>query len=168
MVKSENKFSDTSFVTSRSQTAICFANRHKTSTYERKLCYRKVTVVFMKKQKEKRRYTTIGSFIWAMKRMWKLDPRFLFYVFAAIPFAILAPLLSSYFTKLLLDALGGGAGISKLLAIIVGFTVAQILLDVLTQTSNSLCSSRKRSKAFSPCSCSGVNRCSFHGREKCR
>ena len=97
----------------------------------------------MKKQKEKRRYTTIGSFVWALKRMWKLDPRFLFYVFAAIPFAIVAPLLSSYFTKLLLDALGGGAGISKLLAIIVGFTVAQILLDVLMQTSNALCGSRR-------------------------
>ena len=82
-----------------------------------------------KEARKTRKYSTLGCFAWAMKKLWRLDRRFVFFMFAGIPVAVVTPLLSSYFSKYLIDSIGSGAPFSTL-AIIVGiFIAAQWLLN---------------------------------------
>ena len=97
----------------------------------------------MKVKKEKRKYSRIGSIVWALKRLWKIDNRFVFYIFSAVPFILVVPLASSYFTKLLLDALGRGASFGELVVIVVGFIGGVALLEVLRAFLNSRCAARR-------------------------
>ncbi|MBQ8551886.1 MAG: ATP-binding cassette domain-containing protein [Clostridia bacterium] len=97
----------------------------------------------MKNEKEKRKYSRIGSIVWALKRLWGIDRRFVFFIFAAIPFIVAVPLFSSYFTKLLLDALERGAGYAELVGIVVGFMLGFIMLDHLRALLNTRVSSRQ-------------------------
>ncbi len=97
----------------------------------------------MKDKKEKRKYSRIGSIVWALKRLWKIDNRFVFYIFSHAPFAIIAPLASSYFTKLLLDALGRGASFGELVVVVVCFVGGVALLEMLRALVNSRCAARQ-------------------------
>lgn len=96
--------------------------------------------------KNKRKYSRIGSIIWALKRLWKTDNRFVFYIFMAVPFIVAVPLAMSYFTKLLLEALERGASFSELIVIVVGFNGGIVLMDVLRAFLNT----RSRSRHYYP------------------
>lgn len=81
-------------------------------------------------KRKKGRYTKFSSILWALKKLWKLYPR-LFITFLTIPLMVAQTLAASYFTKTLLDALGGGASFGKLTAIVAGFSGGLVLLELL-------------------------------------
>lgn len=95
------------------------------------------------KPKEKRRYSSISSLAWAIKKLWSLDKWFVFFIFATIPVAVILPLVNSYFSKVLIDKLGMGAAFGQLIWLVAAFTVVNILLNLLDQYINSKCSARK-------------------------
>ena len=90
----------------------------------------------------KRKYSRIGSILWALRKLWRLDPHFIFFIFFAVPFAIVFPLATSYFSKVLLDALGRGASFAELAGIVLCFTVGLVLLDILRAFMNTRCTAR--------------------------
>ena len=71
--------------------------------------------------KQRRKYTRRSSFAWAIRKQWRLDRRFVFLTFAAIPIAVGLPLLESYFSKLLIERIGAGAPMAKLAALVLAF-----------------------------------------------
>ena len=97
----------------------------------------------MKVRKAKRKYSRIGSIFWALRRLWRLDRRFVFYMFAAIPFTLGVPLATSYFSKVLLDGLEAGAPLPRLILTAVGFVLGLAILDHLRALLNTRCTSRQ-------------------------
>lgn len=102
----------------------------------------------MKKQKEKRptvgrKYNKLGSLIWALKKLWALDRKFVFFIFATIPVAVALPLVQSYFAKVLIDSIGLGAEITELVTICVGFISAITVLKLLEDFIDRRCWSRQ-------------------------
>ena len=90
----------------------------------------------MKKQKEKRptigrKYNKLGSLVWALKKLWSLDRKFVFFIFATVPVAVVLPLVQSYFSKVLIDSIGIGAEMAELVAICIGFSLAILALRLL-------------------------------------
>ena len=84
-----------------------------------------------KAPKEKPKYSKFGCLVWAIKNLWKLDKRFVFFIFAAVPIAIISPLVSSYFSKYLIDSIGAGKPFSDLAWIVVFFITASIMLSII-------------------------------------
>lgn len=102
----------------------------------------------MKKQKEKRpivgrKYSKLGSIVWALKKLWSLDRKFVFFIFATVPVAVALPLVQSYFSKVLIDSIGLGAEITELVAICVGFISAITVLKLLGDFIDRRCWSRQ-------------------------
>lgn len=102
----------------------------------------------MKKQKEKRptvgrKYNKLGSLIWALKKLWALDRKFVFFIFATIPVAVALPLVQSYFAKVLIDSIGLGAEITELVTICVGFISAITALKLMEDFIDRRCWSRQ-------------------------
>lgn len=101
----------------------------------------------MEKESEKsgtkRRYSRLSSIIWAMKRLWKLDRSFVFFIFASVPTAVILPLVTAYFPRVLLDHLGAGKTFSELAMISVGFLSAIGLLSLLKDFIESRCQARR-------------------------
>ncbi len=89
-------------------------------------------------KKEKRKYSCIGSVVWALRRLWRIDNRFVVYIFSAVPFIIIVPLATTYFSKILLEALGRGASFPELAGIVAGTIGGIALLDVLRAFLNTL------------------------------
>ncbi|MBO5645768.1 MAG: hypothetical protein J6S59_01500 [Clostridia bacterium] len=99
-----------------------------------------------KEARKKRKYSTLGCFAWAMKKLWRLDRRFVFFIFAGIPVAVVTPLLSSYFSKCLIDSIGSGAPFSTLAVLVGVFIAAQWLLN----ETNKFIQTRLISKRYYP------------------
>ena len=102
----------------------------------------------MKNKKEKRptvgrKYNKLGSLIWALKKLWALDRKFVFFIFATIPVAVALPLVQSYFAKVLIDSIGLGAEITELVTICVGFISAITALKLLEDFIDRRCWSRQ-------------------------
>ena len=79
----------------------------------------------------KQNYTHIGSLLWALKRMWKLERVILIFVFLNIPFRVGAPLATSYFGKVLIDILEKGSTFSEFAVIVVSCMCGILLLEFL-------------------------------------
>ena len=99
----------------------------------------------MKQQKEtkKKTYSKIGNLAWALKKLWRLDKLFVFFMFAVVPIAVILPLLSSFFSKELIDRIGGGASFSELVRFTVSFLLPLVLLELLRGFINSRCRARR-------------------------
>ena len=93
--------------------------------------------------KEKPKYSRFGCLVWAIKNLWRLDKRFVFFIFAAVPIAVISPLVSSYFSKYLIDSIGAGKPFADLAWIVVFFITASLTLNVLSNFINARCSSRR-------------------------
>ena len=78
-----------------------------------------------------RKYSKIGSLIWALKKVWKLDWHFVCFIFLSIPVAVVLPLVKSYFSKILIDEIGMGASFSYLVMLIFVFSGMILLLQIL-------------------------------------
>ncbi len=99
-----------------------------------------------KDPKEKPKYSKFGCLVWAIKNLWRLDKRFVFFIFAAVPIAIISPLVSSYFSKYLIDSIGAGKPFSELVWIVVFFIVASITLAII----DSFIRTRRGSRRYYP------------------
>ena len=96
-----------------------------------------------KAPKEKPKYSRFGCLVWAIKNLWRLDKRFVFFIFAAVPIAVISPLVSSYFSKYLIDSIGARKPFADLAWIVVFFITASLTLNVLSNFINARCSSRR-------------------------
>ena len=93
--------------------------------------------------KEKPKYSRFGCLVWAIKNLWRLDKSFVFFIFAAVPIAVISPLVSSYFSKYLIDSIGAGKPFADLAWIVIFFITASLTLNVLSNFINARCSSRR-------------------------
>ena len=96
-----------------------------------------------KAPKEKPKYSRFGCLVWAIKNLWRLDKSFVFFIFATVPIAVISPLVSSYFSKYLIDSIGGGKPFTDLAWIVVFFIAASFTLNVLSNFINARCNSRR-------------------------
>lgn len=85
----------------------------------------------MKRQTNSKKYSTLGSLWWAMKWTYRIDGRFLFFVFWGIPFAVLTPLAASYVSKAVLDTVGSGAPFAKVALHVSALLLGVLLLELL-------------------------------------
>ncbi len=96
-----------------------------------------------KAPKGKPKYSRFGCLVWAIKNLWRLDKSFVFFIFAAVPIAVISPLVSSYFSKYLIDSIGAGKPFADLAWIVIFFITASLTLNVLSNFINARCSSRR-------------------------
>ena len=78
-----------------------------------------------------KKYSKIGSLIWALKKVWRLDWHFVCFIFLSIPVAVVLPLVKSYFSKILIDEIGMGASFSNLVMLIFFFSGMILSLQIL-------------------------------------
>ncbi|MBQ8497595.1 MAG: ABC transporter ATP-binding protein [Clostridia bacterium] len=96
-----------------------------------------------KTPKAKPKYSKIGCLIWAIKNLWRLDKSFVFFIFASVPIAVISPLVSSYFSKYLIDSIGAGKPFSDLAWIVAFFITANLTLGILNSYIGARCGSRR-------------------------
>ena len=96
-----------------------------------------------KAPKEKPKYSRFGCLVWAIKNLWRLDKSFVFFIFAAVPIAVISPLVSSYFSKYLIDSIGAGKPFADLAWIVSFFITVRLTLNVLSNFINARCNSRR-------------------------
>ena len=96
----------------------------------------------MKKEKKKK-YSKLGSLVWAMKKLARLDARFVFFIFAVVPVAVVTPLLASFFSKTVIDEIGGGKSFEELAVTVTVFIGGLFILTVLQQFINTRCQARR-------------------------
>ena len=96
----------------------------------------------MKKEKKKK-YSKLGSLIWAMKKLARLDASFVFFIFAVVPVAVAIPLFTSLFSKTIIDEIGAGKSFEELAVTVTVFVVGLFLLTVLQQFIETKCKGRR-------------------------
>lgn len=84
-----------------------------------------------KAKKQAKKYSKIGSICWAMKNLWELDKKFVFFIFAIVPATIILPLVQGYFPKVLLDNISEGGEFEQLFKISAVFLFVIALLELL-------------------------------------
>ena len=84
-----------------------------------------------KKTDRKSKYSKISCLIWAGGKLWRLDRKFLLFVFAAVPVAVVSPLLQSWFSKLLIDRIGEGTEFWRLVVLVLIFVFVITGVNVL-------------------------------------
>ena len=94
------------------------------------------------KSTSKRQYSRISSIVWAMKKLWELDRSFVFFIFASVPVAVILPLVTAYFPKVLLDRIGAGRTLSELFAVAAGFLFTARALSILKEFIDGRCNAR--------------------------
>lgn len=99
-----------------------------------------------KNPKQKRKYSRAGCLFWAIKKLWKLDRWFVFFIFAAFLPQILRSLLTDSFPGLLIDSIGSGAAFGQLLAICGAFILLSIALNLLQD----FITSRREGRTYYP------------------
>lgn len=96
----------------------------------------------MKDGRKKRKYSRVSSLVWAMGKLWKLDRRLVLLSFAAVPAAVVSPLLDSFFSGVLIDRIGAGEAFSKLAVLAVLFLLLAAVLDILRNFLETRCFAR--------------------------
>lgn len=92
---------------------------------------------------KKRKYGKVSSIVWAVKRLWRLDRKFVLLFLAGVPLALLYPIMSPYFSKELIDRIGAGAGFLELVVVTAAFFLAFILFDLLSYFVKARCQGRR-------------------------
>lgn len=101
-----------------------------------------------KKTDRKSKYSKISCLIWAGGKLWRLDRKFLLFVFAAVPVAVVSPLLQSWFSKLLIDRIGEGTEFWRLVVLVLIFVFVITGVNVL----NSFLTARQMARRYYPTS----------------
>lgn len=96
----------------------------------------------MKDGRKKRKYSRVSSLVWAMGKLWKLDRRLVLLSFAAVPAAVVSPLVDSFFSGVLIDRIGAGETFSKLAVLAVLFLLLAAVLDILRNFLETRCFAR--------------------------
>ncbi len=89
------------------------------------------------------KYNKLGSIVWMMKKLWKIQKRLIIFMLLAIPVAVAFPLLESYFAKVLIDQLGMGVSFADFTVTCVGFIVLLCLLKLLNEFMEDRCYARQ-------------------------
>ncbi len=83
-----------------------------------------------------KRYKKAGNVLWAAKKLWKLEPKFYFFLLALIPVTVATPLLNGMFLRTLVNGIGEGKRFTELLfplfAFLLGLLALRILEKILT------------------------------------
>ena len=62
----------------------------------------------VQKKRKERKYSRTGCLVWAVKKLWKVDRWFVFFIFATVAPVVLVSLAGDYFPKVLIDHAGAG------------------------------------------------------------
>lgn len=89
-----------------------------------------------------KKYSKIGSLVWALKKLWKLDWHFVCFIFLSIPVTVVLPLVESYFSKVLIDKIGLGVSFGNLVRLILVFSMVILFLKILDRFIGSRCFAR--------------------------
>ena len=95
------------------------------------------------KNGKKKKYSKLGSLIWAMKKLARLDARFVFFIFAVVPVAVVTPLFTSLFSKTVIDEIGAGKSFEELAVTVTVFVGGLFILTVLQQFIDTRCQARR-------------------------
>ncbi len=95
------------------------------------------------KNEKKKKYSKLGSLVWAMKKLARLDARFVFFIFAVVPVAVVTPLFTSLFSKTVIDEIGAGKSFEELAVTVAVFIGGLFILTVLQQFINTRCQARR-------------------------
>ena len=93
--------------------------------------------------KKEKKYSKLGSLVWAMKKLARLDASFVFFIFAVVPVAVVIPLFTSLFSKTVIDEIGAGKSFEELAVTVTVFVVGLFLLTVLQQFIETKCKGRR-------------------------
>ena len=101
--------------------------------------------MLMKKEKkdQKKKYSKIGSLVWAMKKLAQIDKNFVFFIFATVPVVVISPLVKSLFSKTLIDEIGAGKSFRNLVITVAVFIGIIFALDLLQKYIYSRCKARR-------------------------
>lgn len=95
------------------------------------------------KNRKKKKYSKLDSLIWAMKKLARLDARFVFFIFAVVPVAVVTPLFTSLFSKTVIDEIGAGKSFEELAVTVTMFIGGLFILTVLRQLIDTRCQARR-------------------------
>lgn len=93
--------------------------------------------------KDQQKYHKAGNLLWAFKKLFYLDGRFLIFIFAHAPVAVAIPLAGSFFSKVLIDRIGEGVSFRALVETVLFFLVVTALLTLLERFIKSKCDARQ-------------------------
>lgn len=82
-------------------------------------------------EKEKRKYYKVGSLLWGLKKLWRLDRRIGILIVAAVPPAVAIPLARSFFSRELIDHIAAGASLGRLIGLLAAFMGGIAVLELL-------------------------------------
>lgn len=88
------------------------------------------------KSGKKRKYSRVSSLTWAVGKLWGLDRRLVLLTLAAVPVAVVSPLLDSFFSKVLIDRIGEGKAFGELALLTALFLFLAAALDALQRSLN--------------------------------
>lgn len=98
------------------------------------------------KRKQKRKYSRTGCLFWGVRKLWKLDRWFVFFIFAAFLPEVARSLLADYFPGHLIDSIGSGAAFGQLMATCAVFIALSIALNLLQD----FITSRREGRTYYP------------------
>lgn len=93
--------------------------------------------------KNEKKYSKLGSLMWAIKKLARLDARFVFFIFAVVPVAVVTPLFTSLFSKTVIDEIGAGKSFEELAVTVTVFIGGLFILTVLQQFIDTRCQARR-------------------------
>lgn len=96
-----------------------------------------------KKKDQKKKYSKLGSLVWAMKKLAQIDKNFVFFIFATVPVVVISPLVKSLFSKTLIDEIGAGKSFRNLVITVAVFIGIIFVLDLLQKYIYSRCKARR-------------------------
>ena len=96
-----------------------------------------------KEQKSKPQYGKWSCLVWAIRNLWRIDRRFVFFIFASVPVAVVWPLFNSYFVKYLIDSIGAGKPFAALAWIVGLFIAASLIFGIVSNFISTRCQSRR-------------------------
>lgn len=99
-----------------------------------------------KAPKEKPKYSRPSCLLWALKKLWGVDRRLVFLVFACVPLNILIPLANSLFAKELIDAIGVRQPFVRLAVLTIAFSLGITAMKLL----NSFIHARRFARHYYP------------------
>ena len=95
------------------------------------------------KDKKKRKYSRPGSILWAYKKLWWLDRRFVLWGFAAVPMPVAIPLVEAFFSRELIDHIGAGAAFASLVRLCLFFILLLTFMELIKTKIYSNCAERR-------------------------
>lgn len=95
------------------------------------------------------KYNIFSNTAYALRNIWKWDKAFYLFFIPSIPLAVLLPLATTYFPKILIDSVESRQGIQKVISIILIYFIGLLIVNLF----NSLCRGRLYMRQYNISSC---------------